>query len=121
MVSRKRFSKDPKVNLISIEEFYNKNDYLCNISNEDLWKPTTHPKIDDELYKFTSQYMIYTKYIYKKTNYGKNITENLEYIDVAIRDGNAEYKLFNNKLMQLKEEMVNDKTNKYLTEKIFKM
>lgn len=121
MVSRKRFSKDPKVNLISIEEFYNKHDYLCNISNEDLWKTTTHPKIDDELYKFTSQYMIYTKYIYKKTNYGKNITENLEYIDVAIRDGNAEYKLFNNKLMQLKEEMVNDKTNKYLTEKIFKM
>ena len=31
MLNKKRFSKDPKVNLISIEEFYDNSDYLCDI------------------------------------------------------------------------------------------
>lgn len=34
MASKKRFSKDPKVNLISIDEFYENSDYLCCVTKK---------------------------------------------------------------------------------------
>ena len=118
MVKKIRFSKDPKVNLISIKEFYDNHDYLCGISKKDLWKTKTQPDAGDVLYKFTSQYMICTIYDYSFTNFGKNIKEKLERIDVAIRDGKTEYELFDAMLNDLKVERAKHKRSKKLDEKI---
>ena len=104
MASKKRFSKDPKVNLISIDEFYENSDYLCCVTKKDLWKTKTQPGAGDVLFKFTPQYMICTIYDYSFTNFGMDIREKLERIDVAIRDGKTEYELFDAKLAELKKE-----------------
>lgn len=121
MASKERFSKDPKVNLITIEEFYENNDYLCGITTNDLWETKTQPNIGDVLFKFTSQYMICTIYDFTLDNFGMDIKEKLERIDIAIRDGKTEYELFDAKLNKLKTERFKHKRNKKLNEQIIKM
>lgn len=121
MASKKRFSKDPKVNLISIDEFYENNDYLCCITKKDLWETKTHPDVRDVLYKFTPQYMICTIYVYTYTNFGMDIREKLERIDVVIRDGKTEYELFDAKLNEIKEKRAKYKRSKKLDEQIAEM
>ena len=103
MASKKMFSKDPKVNLISIDDFYENTGYLCCVSKNNLWNTKTRPDVEDVLFKFTPQYMICTIYGYSFTNFGMDIREKLERIDVAIRDGKTEYELFDAKLNEIKE------------------
>lgn len=121
MASKKRFSKDPKVNLMSIDEFYENSDYLCHITKKDLWKTKTQPGAGDVLFKFTPQYMICTIYDYSFTNFGMDIREKLERIDVVIRDGKTEYELFDAKLNEIKEERAKHKRSKKLDEQIAEM
>ena len=99
-----RNHKDPKVHIISIEDFYEKSDYLCCVEDSTLWKTDTRPyKGGDVLFKFTPQYLICTIYSSSSTNFGMDIREKLEVIDVAIRDGKTEYELFDKELNKLKE------------------
>lgn len=121
MASKKRFSKDPKVNLISLKEFYENSDYLCGITKKDIWKTKTQPGPGDVLYKFTPKYMICTIYDYYYDNFGMNIREKLKIIEVAIRDGKTEYELFDNKLNELREERAKHKRSKKIDEQIAEM
>ena len=121
MIRTKGFSKDPKVNLISIDEFYKRNDFLCCVDKKHLWKTKTHPRIDDVLFKFTPQYLICTIYDYSSTDYGMSLKEKLQRIDVAIRDGKTEYELFDAKLNEIKEERAKHKRSKKLDEQIAEM
>ena len=121
MLNKKRFSKDPKVNLISIEEFYDNSDYLCDIEKKDLWKINTIPDVGNVLFKITSQYLICTLYGYSFTNFGMDIKEKLVRIDVAIRDGKTEYELFDAKLNALRDERSKHRRSKKLDEQISKI
>lgn len=80
MAYSKRFSKDPKVDLISLEEFYQNYDYLCGITKDDLWETTIEPGAGSLLFKFTPQYLISTFYDFSFTNYGMDVGEKLAYI-----------------------------------------
>lgn len=126
MAVKKRFSKDPKVNLLSIEKFLENNGYLCGITEEYLWKANTAPKHSEIYYKFTPNFLICTIYggyhdFYSSINFGLNIKEKLELIEVAYRDGKTEFELFDNKINELKEKISNrrkSKKNKKLNKQI---
>lgn len=117
----KKNSRDSKIKIISIEDFYNRCDYLCNISNENLWHESTIPEEDSIYYKLTSQYLICIIYTFTRTNFGLNAIGKLELILVAYRDGKTEYKLLNNRLDTLKEERLKHRSNKRLDKKILEM
>lgn len=121
MKSKKSFSKDPKVNLISIEEFYEKYDYLIGLSKNNLWKTKTKPNLDDKFFKFTPQYMICTINDFSFINFGLDVKTRLERIDVAIRDGKTEYELFDAKLNKLREERAKHRKSQILDEQIAEM
>ncbi len=98
MKSNSKFSKDPKIKLTSIKEFLEKHNYFIGINKSDLWNENKRPSIYSRHYKFTSDKLIYLSYSVKRTCYGTNITEKLEYIQVAIRYGVTEYELLNEHL-----------------------
>lgn|GEM_PF-1573497 len=112
------FSRDPKVNLITIEEFYEDTDYLAFLTKKDLWKSSTTPKKWNVYYKLTSKYLICISFGSTYTNYGTQVKEKLDYINVAIRDGKTEYQLIENKLVELKKEREIHKRSKKLQKRI---
>lgn len=117
MASKMRFSKDPKVQLITIEEFLEENDYLCGITKKDLWKNDKAPEVGKIYYKFTSNLLICIIYGYSFTNFGMDIREKLEQIRVSYRDG-TEYELFDKRLNAIKEERAKHRRSKKLDEQI---
>ena len=117
MASKMRFSKDPKVQLITIEEFLQENDYLCGVTKKDLWKNDKAPEAGEIYYKFTSNLLICIIYGYSFTNFGMDIREKLEKIRVAYRDG-TEYELFDKRLNAIKEERAKHRRSKKLDEQI---
>ena len=116
MICGKNFSKDPKTVLVSIEEFLRESNYLCEIKKNNLWKSTTVPEPDKTYYKFTEKYLISIFYGKTLTNYGFEIKEKLELIEVAQRDGKTEYELFDRKINEIK-----NKKEKNWTKKIDKL
>lgn len=97
MKSRRKFSKDPKIKLVSIEEFLENSGYLID-AKQHLWKGKKHPSMGGYYYKFTSDKLMIIAYGYMMTNYGNSASEKLDYIEVAIRDGTTEYDLFNKRI-----------------------
>lgn len=97
MKSRRKFSKDPKIKLVSIEEFLENSGYLID-AKQHLWKGKKHPSMGGYYYKFTSDKLMIIAYGYMMTNYGNSVSEKLDYIEVAIRDGTTEYDLFNKRI-----------------------
>ena len=116
MSSKKRFSKDPKVQLSSIDDFFWFSDF--NLTKRDLWLDTTTPKPYKSYFKFTPNYLIRVMYNTVLTGYGTKTKPNLYFIDVAYRDGTAEYELFDKVLDELKEEKEKHKRSKKLDEEI---
>lgn len=100
-MKKERFSKDPKIKLLSIEEFLTRNDYLSDIK-EHKWK-TDHEPECTYYFKITSKYLIKAKYLptYKMINNRRTLKSYLSEIEVAFRDGTTEYKLFENKINEL--------------------
>lgn len=91
---QKKFSKDPKVELISIEQFFEQSNYLTDINEDNLWNENEfHLGI---YYKITSRFLI-------KVTYGFDLGFNviLEKIQVAYREGKTEYDLLDSKLNQI--------------------
>ena len=109
--SKKRFSKDPKVFLESLEEFLEGSNYLQNVKKY-LWKDNKKPEPFKMYYKFTPNYLISLIYSAKSINYGMDYCEKLEFIIVAIRDGKTEYELFDKYLLELQEEQKKHKYSK---------
>ena len=103
MKIRKRFSKDPKIRLMTLEDFLRYHGYLVSVSKKDLWKSSTVPEMFKTYYKFTSDYLVSIYFGVMSINYGTEEKEKLESIDVAYRDGKTEYELFDKKINELKE------------------
>lgn len=121
MNSKKRFSKDPKVKLISIENFFNLSNYLRAALKGELWTNKTCPIRNQIYYKFTSRYLVCLQYRQQIINYGLDIKEKLENINIALRDGKTEYELFDTKLNELYRERTQCKKNKVLDEQIIEI
>lgn len=121
MKGNKKFSKDPKVHLVSIEQFLEDYNYLVGLSKADLWIDSTIPRINSGYFKITPRYLIYISFGYTMTNYGLDEKEILEYIQVACRDGKTEYELFDKKINSLKEERAKHRKSKRLDAAIFGM
>lgn len=115
MAIQKRFSKDPKVFLFSIEEFLENNGYLCGLTEKDLWKVNTIPKESEVYYKLTPNFLISIVYGCRKVNFGLDTKEKLDWIEVAYRDGKTEFELFDNKIREFQE---NYRKSKKLDEQI---
>ena len=113
-----KFSKDPKVQLISIEEFLEEHNYLCEITKKDIWEDNKAPKHEKTYFKFTSEFLICIIYGYSLINFGMDIKEKLEMIEVAYRDGKTEYELLDKKLNEVKKERSKYTENKKLDEQI---
>lgn len=102
-VVKKRFSKDPKVFLVSIEEFLEKSYYLTKVTKSDLWKRTTVPEWG-AFYKLSPQMLIKLCYEEYRANYGTEWKLKIHSITVAYRDGKTEYELYDKKINGLYEE-----------------
>lgn len=109
-MAQKRFSKDPKVKLISIKEFLEKTDYLFEAKKQ-LLKENTRPSFG-LYYKITSRFFISIHYTFTSINFGLNISEKLDRIEVAYRDGKTEYELFDLRMRNLLEEKEKHKRSK---------
>ena len=116
----KKFSKDPKVNLLSIESFVRDNNYFLNLTKDSFFKGKDVPEFLKDYYKFTSKYLICIHYGYTRATFGTKIKEKLERIDVAYRDGKREYEVFDEKINALKIEFKNHKKSKKIPEEIAK-
>ena len=106
MMKKRKFSKDPKTKIISLEEFYSETDFLCSISEKKIWNDMIVPKMDKTYYKFSPKYFICVKYGWTTTFYGSNNEPKLEEILVAYRDGKTEYELLENELSRIEKENI---------------
>jgi hypothetical protein len=119
MIKQKnKFSKDPKTKLISIKEFFEETDYLCNITENNLWDDKKKPELDKTYYKLSSTMLVIIRYGFSSTNFGMDIKEKLESIEVALRDGETDYKLIDEYIISLKEEKAKHRKSKKLDQKI---
>lgn len=121
MATNIKFSKDPKIQLISLENFLEDNDYLIGITKEDLWNDSTIPSINHSYFKITSLYFIFIQYGESLVNFGMDMKEKLELIQVAYRDGKTEYELLDKKLKKLKEERAKHRKSKKIDTEIEKL
>ena len=114
MEAKKRFSKDPKTSVISIEEFFN-SFLLGGPKFKQMWIGETAPEMESVYYKFTPQYLLRIVYGHSITNFGWGCKEKLEKIEVAYRDGKTEYELFDKTINTLKENADSSKSSKAKT------
>ena len=117
MSVKKKYSKDPKVELLSICDFFENNGYLEDLHPDIIWHDDTIPQCG-KYYKFTSNLLISLFYSYKLINYGTDVKENLAYIQVAYRDGKTEFELIDAKLTEAKRKLSNDVENNKVTDLI---
>lgn len=117
MNGKKKFSKDPKVKIISLKNFLDYSNYLCD-DELNFWNDDERPMADQIYYKLTSNYLIIIKYTKKIINFGMGYCEKLEEIRVAYRNGKKEYELFDKRLLELQEKRKKYKRNIRLDRKI---
>lgn len=103
MKKTNKFSKDPKITVVSISKFLEQNNYLLD-SIEKLWNPKNRPQMGEKYYKFTPDKLISISYSYKKMLYGRRYTEKLDRIQIAYRDGISEYRTLNDRIEKLKSD-----------------
>lgn len=120
MKSRDKFSKDPKVTLVSIKEFFENSNYLLD-AKDHLFKDKIRPIKPGFYYKFTSDKLILLSYSCKRINFGMDFSEKLDSILVAIRDGVTEYELLNDLLAKLQDYKSNHKQHNRTDESINKL
>ena len=113
----KKYSKDPKVRQISIEEFLDEYDFLRGITKKNFWKGKK-PEIYGEYFKITNDLAICVSYNCSFTNFGTSVQAILEEIVVAQRDGVTEYALYDNELDRLLEEKSKHKRSKKIDSQI---
>ena len=114
-MSKIKFSKDPKIRVVALKDFFACHDYFRNCSYviED-WTADTIPD-ECETYKvFKNDMLIAIHFGMLFTNFGMSSKEKLEYIEIAYRDGKTEYELFDKELDRLYLERQKFKTSKKL-------
>lgn len=102
VMTQKKFSKDPKVHLISIEQFFEQSNYLTDINEDNLWNANEF--LLGTYYKVTSRFLIQIDYVWTAVNFGMDDASKIEKIQVAFRDGKTEYDLLDLKLKQILQE-----------------
>ena len=117
MKSHKKFSKDPKITLVSIQEFLESSNYLISAKGH-LWKEKKRPSMCGLYYKITADKIISISYGFMCTNYGSVLSEKLKQIQVALRDGTTEYDLFNKRLNELQDYKKKHKHSKKIDKSI---
>lgn len=95
----RKFSIDPLIKTVSIDEFLEKYNYLMEYEGH-IWE-NKKPEPNLVYYKITSKYFISILYKEISTNFGLDREEKLERIEVAYRNGKKEYDLYNNKIQKL--------------------
>ena len=111
MEKKRKFSKDPKTAVISIEDYFNS--LLSGPHFKHLWwVGETPPEMGCAYYKFTPLYLLRIVYGCSITNFGLGCKEKLETIEVAYRDGKTEYELLDKAINALKEKAASSKGNK---------
>lgn len=90
---QKKFSRDPKIKLFSLNEILENNDYFLGSKYKELIKFEKPER--GIYYKITPQYIVVLNYVETTINYGMDISEKLDSIQVAYRDGITEYTLIN--------------------------
>ncbi len=113
---QKKFSKDPKVKLISLEHFLECSDYLSD-AKKHLWKEGKRPN-NGIYYKITPRMLIMLNYTWTSTNFGMDFSEKLDRIEVAYRDGKTEFELFELRMNKLLDEKSKHKKSKKIDEAI---
>lgn len=113
---QKKFSRDPKIKLFSLNEILENNDYFLSSKYKELIKFEKPER--GIYYKITPQYIVVLNYVETTINYGMDISEKLDSIQVAYRDGITEYTLINEKKLKLLNEKTfvdnNRKINKLI-------
>lgn len=61
-MAQKKFSKDPKVELISIQQFFEQSNYLTDINKDNLWYE--NELLFGTYYKITSRFLIQIDYVW---------------------------------------------------------
>ena len=113
---QKKFSKDPKVKLVSLKDFLELSNYLSD-AKKHLWKEGKKPNCG-VYYKITPRLLILIDYTLTMINFGMDFSEKLDYIQVAFRDGKTEYELFDKHMDKLLEEKKKHKKSKHIDESI---
>ena len=113
---KQKFSKDPKVELISLKDFFELSNYLFDVKRK-LWKEIKKPSCGI-YYKITSSAVILINYTLTTKNFGLDFTEKLDYIQIAYRDGKTEFDLLNNRLQTLLEHKKSDKESELINKSI---
>lgn len=116
-MAKKRFSKDPKTTITSIEDFLDDIDFLSDDLEKQIWKKDTHPYYGD-YYKITHRFLIKTRYKFSMSYFGTEPSGTLVEIKVAFRDGQTEYEQLNTKADQLLEETKKHRKSKRLEKQI---
>lgn len=88
-MTKKRFSKDPKIEIITIDNFINR---LADVSwlKIQQWKNNKRPT-DGLYFNITSKYLVLLDYRVSYIGFGADTREILDKILVAYRDGESEY------------------------------
>lgn len=102
----KKFSKDSKSILVSIDKFLEDYLSLATYYPINLFDENARPKCGS-YFKVTSKYLILVSYRRTRTNYGMDVSEILSDFSVAYRDGKTEYELIDFKLKNLLSENEN--------------
>lgn len=97
-----KFSKDPKIRVISIEEYLKSCNYFAD-DNLNLWEEFEKPSYG-RYYKITPEYLPLINYTYAAVNFGLDLAEKLESVLIAIRDGKTEYEMLEIKKKELLEK-----------------
>jgi len=113
----KKFSKDPKIEVITLDSFLEDSDYLLT-KNISCWDDIDRPKIGGYYYKVTPNYFVFIKHTEACINFGTMRVEKLETIEVAYRDGKTEYELFDRRIDEVQEKRNKYKRNIRLDAKI---
>lgn len=113
---KQKFSKDPKVELISLKDFFELSNYLFDVKRK-LWKEIKKPSCGI-YYKITSSAVMLINYTLTTKNFGLDFTEKLDYIQIAYRDGKTEFDLLNNRLQTLLEHKKSDKESELIDKSI---
>jgi len=119
MAKKQKFSKDPKVSLLSLEEFLTIYEFFKGgIPKKYKWTTDTVPSDCETYFKITEDRFIAICYGMTFSNFGMDIKEKLETIQIAFRDGKTEYELYDEEIQSLKEERAKFKKSKRLDNEI---
>lgn len=96
-----KFSQDPKVEALSLKEFFCQEQYFKHFSKENIWTGNEKPSEPGHYLKITGNLFIDVHYYMSFSIFSGDYIAKLERIDVAYRDGATEYELLNEKLSKL--------------------